>query len=176
MEKELTIRLGVVVEKTRIDHPWQEWRWQACGVLVDPPETAGWRELVKTENGARFHAANLPLILHRKETESYLQNLVTGHPKVFVVMRENDDPDDDAPFEISVITVSAYEAQDYTDTGEEIVEAVSMPDKVRELLEAFIGVHHVEEEFKKRKRDRINVEDEKFGKEPVFQRRSRMTH
>lgn len=175
LEKEVTIDIGVIVEKTKIDHPWQEWRWVPAGVFTNPPagikpQDTGWIELVKTADGMRYHAGTLPLTLHRKETEAYLANLVTDRPKVFVVMRDEDDVEADFPLYACLVTVSAYEAQDYMDSGEELVEAVDMPDDLRAFVDHFTGHHHVNEEFKKRRRDRINVEDEKFGKEPIFLR------
>lgn len=175
MEKEVTVELGVIVEKTRIDHPWQEWRWAPAGVMTDPPvgivpQETGWIELVKTADGIRYHAGTLPLTLHRKETEAYLANLVTDQPKVFVVMRDEEDVEAEYPLRACFVTVSAYEAQDYMDSGEELVEAVTMPDDLHAFVQHFTEHHHVNEDFKKRRRDRVNVEEEKFGKEPIFTR------
>jgi len=43
-----------------------------------------------------------------------------------------------------------------------------------EMLEAFIAEHHVEEKFRKRKRDEVDITEEKFGKEPIHVVRQRM--
>ena len=42
--------------------------------------------------------------------------------------------------------------------GNSIVEPVPMPDPIRDVVAAFVALHHVEEEFVKRKRDRANLE------------------
>ena len=73
-----------------------------------------------------------------------------------------------------MVTASPYEAQDYLDSGEEIVEAIPMPQRVSELVEAFCAYHHKEEAFVKRKRDKVKTEDLKFGKEPIFEAAGRM--
>ena len=45
-----------------------------------------------------------------------------------------------------------------TAAGNDLVEAVPMPDSVREQVAAFVAEHHVEQEFFKRKRDRADPE------------------
>ena len=62
------------------------------------------------------------------------------------------------------VTASAFEAQDYMDSGEEIVEAVPMPDELIAWLAAFVEHHHVEEVFKKRKRRNWKEEEGEEGK------------
>ena len=115
----------------------------------------------------------MPLELFRKETESYLVALSSPVPSVYVIMRETEDDEAEWPYEIHMVTASAYEAQDYTDTGEDIVEAVKMPDDLVAWVREFVERHHVEEKFVKRKRDRLRVEDEKFGQEPLVEVRRR---
>jgi hypothetical protein len=34
-------------------------------------------------------------------------------------------------------------------------------------LEEFVAAHHVEEKFIKRRRDRVDLTEEKFGQEPI---------
>ena len=53
-----------------------------------------------------------------------------------------------------MVTASPYEAQDYTDSGEELVERVPMPEGVQAWVWEFIERFHVEETFIKRKRDK----------------------
>jgi hypothetical protein len=62
------------------------------------------------------------------------------------------------PLEVTLVTASPFEAQDYCDTGEEIVERVPMPEGLIALIRDFISAHHVEEEFRKRRRDRVRVD------------------
>lgn len=64
----------------------------------------------------------------------------------------------DAPLDLVLVTVSPYEAQDYADSGEEIIEKVPMPPALRVWLQDFVDANHHEEPFKKRKRDKKRVD------------------
>ena len=44
-----------------------------------------------------------------------------------------------------------------------------MPEPIAAFIQAFVEEHHIEEKFIKRRRDRLNVEEQKFGKSPIFQ-------
>ena len=84
-----------------------------------------------------------------------MHGLCAEVPCVYVVMRPGAA---EAPFELELATVSPYEAQDYTDSGEEIVEKVPMPAMLRSWVEDFVSVHHEEEVFVKRKRDKKRID------------------
>lgn len=170
-----TIPIGVVVERRKLNNPWQEWAWRAIAVFPGAPEITTWKELKASEDLTQFHAATVKLELHRKETEGYIYNLQSPAPAIFIVMRENEGESDPAyPVGVHLVTASAFEAQDYMDSGEETVEAVAMPEGVREWIVQFIETHHQEETFIKRKRDKVKVEDHKFGKEPIFDQGGRV--
>lgn len=169
-----TISLGVIVEKRRIDHPWAEDEWRAVAVIPGAPERRPWTLLREGERAVQYHAATLPLTVHRAETEAYLYNLQAPHPSVFVVMRRDGSGAGPGPYKVAGVTVSPYEAQDYLDSGEEEVERVTMPGDVRAWLETFVATRHREEPFVKRKRDKVNVEEHKFGQEPITELRQRM--
>ena len=62
------------------------------------------------------------------------------------------------------MTASPYEAQDYLDSGEEIVEAVPAPEGLVAWISAFIQAHHVDEPFKKRKQSRVAVDLREDGR------------
>ena len=127
----------------------------------------------------QYHAATLPLELHRKETEGYLVNLADRAPSVYVVLRDNEDDDydnesdEECPLTVHLVSASAFEAQDYMDSGEEIVEAVAMPHEIIAWVQAFADEHHVEEKFIKRKRDKLKAEEVKFGQESLVEIRTR---
>ena len=124
-----------------------------------------WREGDVTE----YHAATLPLELHRKLTEPYLVSLSMDPPSVFVVLRKSDDAERE--FEVLTVTASAYEAQDYQDSGEEVVEPVAMPPGLEAWIRDFVDTHHAEEVFVKRKRrnDRIDQKEDGIGDARVRQ-------
>jgi hypothetical protein len=102
--------------------------------------------------------------VHRAETESYLVALSTDPPSVYVVLRATDDPEAERDVEVFAVTASAYEAQDFDDSGEEIVEAVAMPPSLIAWLSDFVGRHHKQEKFFKRRRDRVDLEKSEDGK------------
>jgi hypothetical protein len=121
------------------------------------------------KGAARFFAGSTDLLLHRKETEAYRSNLA-GDRVLYVIMQAEDG---DPPFALYDVTASPYEAADHLDSGEELVEAVPMPDAIADWMEAFCDFHHVETPFKKRRRDKVDVEELKFSKEPIFARTGR---
>ncbi|MBL4598006.1 MAG: DUF3305 domain-containing protein, partial [Rhizobiaceae bacterium] len=47
-------------------------------------------------------------------------------------------------------------------------EKVAMPEAVAALIQAFVEEHHVDEKFIKRRRDKLDLEEQKFGKTPIF--------
>jgi len=175
MDKELVLHLGVIVEKRAVDHPWLDESWKPVAVIDGTPEEFAaytpWQIVRTEEKATQYFAGAASIVLHRKETEAYQHNLMSKPPAVFVVLRDTDDePDNPAPFAVAHVTVSPYEAQDFLDSGEDIIERVTMPERIMAVLTAFIEFHHQDEPFRKRKRDRVRVEDEKFGKEPIFGR------
>lgn len=150
--------LGIVLRRVPGVTRWQAHSWRASAVLPGAPE-ADWRELRREGDAVEFHAATLALELHGADTEAYVHGLQTQVPSVYVILRNEDG---DAPAPVAV-TVSPYEAQDYTDSGEEIVEKVPMPAGVLEWVMAFVEKHHVEEAFIKRKRDKSRVDLQEDG-------------
>lgn len=175
MSSSITLSIGVVVARERIDNPWQDCVWRAVGVFLNAPEIAGWRELRRDEGCVHYHAATLPLALHRKDAASYLANLASGEPAVYVVLRHDPGSTSDRPVGVHLATVSPYDAQAYGESGLETVTQVVMPADLVELLREFVAVHHVDEPFVKRQRQRYHVEDDhKFGQEPIVELRRRM--
>lgn len=166
MEKELSMPLGVVVERREIDNPWQDWSWRPVAVIPGAPAVEAWTELSSDAVSVRYHAATLPLTLHRKETEAYRQNLANKTPVVYVVLEPDEQAEAVYEYKPASVTISPYEAQDSLDSGEEIVEGVTMPDGMIAWVQAFVDKHHVDEPFKKRKRKRYATHDVEFGKPP----------
>lgn len=176
MAIEQTIALGVVVAREKIDHPWQEYRWRALSVFLDPPEKASWRQLVKDKDVTQFHAATIPLVLHRKETMSYRVNLANGEPSIYVVLREANDTGAEYPVSVHAVTASPFEAQTYGDLAFDSVDRVAMPDRLVAMVELFVGEHPGEDKFTKRQRQPYvgGEKDHQFGQEPIVILRERM--
>ncbi|MDP2518210.1 DUF3305 domain-containing protein [Shimia thalassica] len=152
-EKYQTLPLGIVLRRAPGVTRWAKWSWKAIGVLPGAGD-GDWRILREDADQTDFHAATVTLELHGAETDAYLHGLNAQVPCIYVVMRECDGPH---PFDVVLATASPYEAQDYSDSGEEIVEKVAMPAGLERWVQNFVDAHHVEEVFKKRRRDKKDV-------------------
>ncbi|WP_415922714.1 DUF3305 domain-containing protein [Tateyamaria sp. SN6-1] len=142
--------LGVVLRRLPGVTRWASYSWKAVAVLPGAGP-ADWQELRREGEAVEYHAATLPLDLHGAETEAYLHGLSAEVPSIYVVMRECSG---DQPLEMLLVTASPYEAQDYTDSGEEIVEKVPMPAGLMAWVQGFVTDFHEDEVFIKRKRDK----------------------
>ena len=172
MPSAVSIQVGVVIAREDIDSEWEDHIWRPVGVLPGARAMDDWTELRRGEGWVHYYARTIALELHRKETESYKYNLEGREPVLFVIL--NDDDEGEFPYDVHLVTASPYEAADYLDSGEQIVEPVEMPEPVFAFVSQFVDEHHAEEKFKKRKRSEVNVEEHKFGQEPIFELRKRM--
>lgn len=174
MDRVLSIPLGVVIAREKIDHPWQEYLWRPVAVFLNAPQAPPWRELRRDPAFVHYHAATLPLELHPKETAGYRANLIDGGPSVYVVLREKGEGAE-PPIEVALVTASPHEAEAYGHGDGETVGAVAMPEAVVELMAEFVAEHHVEEVFVKRQRQKHHkAEEHQFGQEPLDVLRQRM--
>lgn len=167
-KSEVSIPLGIVVEKRKSDHPWADWVWMPVSVFLNASPTAKWRQMAKSAGCTRYHAGTVLLTLHRKETEALRSNLMLPTPELYIVLQEDEDSDSEYPYIAHAVTASSYDAQDMMDAGDDIVEKVAMPEVVAAFIQAFVEEHHIDEEFIKRKRDKLKLEEQKFGKVPIF--------
>lgn len=149
----ISIPLGIVIRRTRGVTRWAQWSWKAVAVLPGAGP-ADWRELRREDGMTDFHAATVDLVLYRTDTEAYLSGLSTREPSIYVVMRAATGQDAKQDIDVLLATVSPYDAQDYADSGEEIVEKVAMPEGLMDWVRTFISQHHEDEEFIKRRRDK----------------------
>ncbi|HEX6143462.1 MAG TPA: DUF3305 domain-containing protein [Geminicoccaceae bacterium] len=168
VERSASMPLGVVIERRALDNPWQQWRWRPVAVLPGAAVVEDWRELMRGGGWVRWHAATLPLVLHRKETEAYRANLSGRLPVIYVVLRKTAPSAATAgkEFKPFLVTASPYEAEGYLESGEEIVEGVAMPPVLLGWVQAFIDRHHVDEPFVKRKRKRDKGEEPPGAQSP----------
>ena len=165
-ERMQSIPIGVVVEWRRVDHPWQDHEWLPVAVVPGADEQDDWKELARGDGWVQYLTAIMPLELHRKETEGYKVNLSNDPPVVYIVMSECEEPDAEHEIEATHVTASAFDAQDYLDSGECIVEGVPMPDSIAAWVASFVETHHVDEPFHKRKRKRYDPDEVGIGRRP----------
>ena len=154
-----SIPLGVVLQRRPGVTRWAPWSWRAVAVLPGAGQ-ADWAELRSEGDVTEFHAQTLSLELHGAETEAYLHGLSAEVPSVYVVMRAAVDAKDDdkRALDLLLVTASPYEAQDYTENGEDIVEKVPMPHGLVAWVRDFVEAFHEDEVFVKRKRDKKNID------------------
>ncbi|MDQ7069628.1 MAG: DUF3305 domain-containing protein [Rhodobacterales bacterium] len=158
----ISMPLGIVIRKTPAVTRWAKWNWEVVAVL--PGSTiADWRELRRDGDAIEYHAATLDLELWRGETEAYLTGLSSRIPMIYVVLREARNAESAQEIDVLMVTASPYEAQDYEESGDEIVGTVPMPEGVNAWIRAFIEAHHEEEVFVKRKRDKKRVDQAETG-------------
>ncbi len=167
LKNEVSIPVGAVVERRRVDHPWAEWSWRPVAAVVEPPALEEWHVMVRDGDITRYHAGTALVTLHRKLVEAYRINLALETPSLWIML-DAADPSSAMPWHLSQITASPYDAQDLADSGEGILEQVPMPEDLLALLVEFVRGHPAPEEFRKRRRDEVKVEELKFGKEPIF--------
>jgi Protein of unknown function (DUF3305) len=153
----ICIPLGIVIRRSPGVTRWAKWVWQAVGVLPGAGP-ADWLELRRTGDVIDYHATTVDLELFRSDAEAYLSGLSTRQPSIYVVMRQTTDPDAAQEVEVLLATASPFEAQDYADSGEEIIEKVAMPEGLADWIRAFVDQHYHEEKFIKRRRDKRRVD------------------
>ena len=151
-----TMPLGVVLRRFPGVTRWAAHSWKAVAVLPGAAQ-AHWQELRREGDAVEFHAATLTLDLHGAETEAYLHGLSAEVPAIYTVMREGERARS-APLDVILVTASPYEAQDYTDSGEEIVEKVPMPAGLVAWVQEFVTAFHQDEVFIKRRRDNMRTD------------------
>ncbi len=151
--------LGIVIRRVPGVTRWAKHVWKAVAVLPGAGDVK-WKELRRDGETVEYHAATLPLELFRTDTEAYLHGLSTKVPSIYVVMREGEGKD---PLDFVLATASPYEAQDYADTGEELVEKVPMPEGLVAWIRDYVNLHHEDEVFIKRRRNKSRVDTKEDG-------------
>jgi hypothetical protein len=164
LDRTESMNIGVVLEHRELDNRWSDFTWRLASVIPGAPEIDDWVEIGRGADWVQYHAATLPLEIFRKETEGYKHNLSLDPPSIYVVLQDDDEGDHDVIPHLA--SVCPYEAQDYLDSGEVVVDSVAMPEPVMAWLAAFIDKHHVDEPFKKRKRSDFDPRKEGFDKPP----------
>jgi hypothetical protein len=142
--------VGIVMERRRIDHPWQEYAWRVVSLLPGATSAGDWRILHERDGSTRYHAATLNIELYPSDTEGYRHNLSQRVPCIYVLLRPNAEADGRP--QPAVATASPDDATDYLDSSENLVEGVPMPDAIAAWIGDYVARYHREVPFEKRKR------------------------
>ena len=148
-----TITVGVIVERTKGMSQWTDFLWKPVEVLAGVPGAEPWTRLSGDEERASFYAGAATIELHRTETPNYRENLERAQPQLWVALRPTDG---DPAYELFTVTADPAEGEGLTEAGNDVVEAVAMPEAIRQQLAAFIARHNYERTFVKRKRERAD--------------------
>lgn len=151
----LRVRVGIVVERRKTDSPWVDFIWRGVAVLPDEPKMEPWTLLREQEEATLFYAGSAAVDLYPSETARYRENLTSGNPSIWVILSPSDGP---WLYAVAATTADPAEGESFTEAGANLVEAVPMPEAIRELIENFVAEHHVEREFVKRKQRRVDTE------------------
>jgi hypothetical protein len=148
------IPVGVVVERRKAKSPWLDFLWRPVSVLAGTPSAVPWTRIGEEGNATIFYAGEAAIELHRTETANYRQNLASGTPMLWVVLRPRLADSASAAFDILTVTADPSEGEALTDAGNDLVATVPMPVSIIQTIDGFIAEHHVERPFQKRQRDR----------------------
>jgi Protein of unknown function (DUF3305) len=149
------IPVGVVVERRRSTSPWTDLVWRPIALLGGLPDADPWTPIATKGGAETLYAGAAEIELYRTETENYRRNLDSRTPSIWVALHPTGG---EPPYAIATVTADPAEGEALTEPGQGIVEAVAMPDSVRDTIASFISKYHVEREFWKRKRNRADPE------------------
>ena len=158
IEEQLTV--GLVLERRMLGGPWGGHAWRPVTLFAVAPEVAPWTPLGGGPQSVRYYAGEALIHLFSTDTANYRDNLATGAPKLWVVLRPlGPEP----PVEVHLVTADPAEGEASTEAGDNVVESVEMPPAIAAHIAAFIAAHHVERPFYKRKRDRAGQTSQTGG-------------
>jgi molybdopterin-guanine dinucleotide biosynthesis protein A len=148
--------IAVVVERRDGATAWIKDSWRPLEVMAEPPPVAApWMVLRRGEGFEHYLATGIPLVLHRSDLASYRYNLGGLDPRLYVVLRRLDDGDQ--PVKVALATAAPDEAQAMSESGEDVVDGLAMPEQVRDWVEMFCACHPPDEPMRKRKRDTLDA-------------------
>ncbi len=144
-----TFPVGVVVQRTKASSPWIDYLWRPITVLPGVPETEPWTKLSEEGEVATFYIGSTDIEFFASDTTQYRDNLFSGNPSLWVTLRPTDG---EPPYSLWSVTADSSEGEMMTESGNDLVEMVPMPDAVADEVAQFVTEHHVERIFYKRKR------------------------
>jgi hypothetical protein len=165
------IPVGVVVERRAANSGWADLLWRPIAVLAGRPDAAAWTPLAQDGETVTYYAGAAEIELHRSEADNYRRNLAMQAPSIWVALQPTGG---EPPHRLAVVTADPAEGESLSEAGDAIVEAVAMPEPVREIVAAFLEQCPVGETFVKRRRDHTDPQAMarrgRFARRPYGQR------
>lgn len=144
--------VGVLVSRQpRAAHPLDpapHTQLRPIAVVTDMPPLPDWTLLRRDGQTEVFFAGSSHLVLYPGEAAHYEDNLALDPPRVWVAIR----PDPDTNGTIAALSLDPYEGEALADVEGDTVEALPMPQALREWLADFIVQFPPDRTFYKRKR------------------------
>ena len=147
------IAVGIVVERRKAKSQWVDAVWQPVAALPGLPDVAPWSRLAVDGEAEQLYAGGAEVELYRSDVPRYMDNLGSGAPALWVVLRPTGG---EPPYRLFAVTANPSEGEAFTESGADMVETVAMPPSVAAALAAFVAAHPVEETFHKRKQTRAD--------------------
>ena len=147
------IPVGVVVERHKARSSWLDFVCRPVSVLMGVPAAAPGTVIRSEGEVTTFYAGDAMIELHRTEAANYRDNIASGAPQLWVVLRP---AESEIGFDLLLVTADPAEGEALTGAGNDLVEPVAMPALITEVVERFIAEHPVEHTFFKRQRDRAS--------------------
>ena len=145
------IRVGVVVERRNAERRWADFLYRPVSVLEGVPAAPPWTQISAEGELTTYYAGDAVIELHRTETANYRDNLASGAPRLWVILRPGSG---EAGLDLLFVTADPAEGEALTGAGNDLVETVPMPGSIRQMVENFVAEHHVERAFFKRERSK----------------------
>jgi hypothetical protein len=145
--------VGLVLERRTLGGDWGGIAWRPTAVFATAPDVAPWTPLGGSKSAAQFYAGAFPISLYSTDTANYRDNLSSGMPKLWVVLRLESPDITVPPVQVLLITADPAEGEGSTEAGNNIVETLDMPREVAGAVASFVEAHHVERPIIKRRRD-----------------------
>jgi len=165
-----TVPLCVILARKNADSPWADYTWEPVSVVLDAPKGVHGKIAREGDGWTHYFMECSPMELHRKDAPAYRECVhEEDKASLWVVLAEEDDGKETLPYYVQLVTASPYEAQDYLDSGELLVEAVEMPELLRAYIKDYVERCPGEEEFIKRKQKKKFHEDHNFGQQPLHE-------
>ena len=144
------LRVGVVMQRRRLDNRWQSHQWRPLEIVADAGLPPGEHCLRDDDADSRWLHTGFEVALYSDEGEGYHLNVNAAEPCWFIMWRM--DERDGAEFALpKSVTLSYTEAARLMDGGEQ-VDTLPLSDELIERVAAFAAEHYRPEVKKKRRK------------------------
>lgn len=144
-----SISVGVVVQRSKAESQWIDYLWRPLTVLPGVPDAEPWTKLSDDGGVATFYVGAADIDFYPSDTTQYRDNLMSNSPLLWVTLRPTGG---EPPYTLLSVTADSAEGEAMTETGNDLVDTVPMPDDIADVVARFVTEHHVERIFYKRKR------------------------